>query len=306
MNHSTLKQYLASKGYSSSSIKGFYRDTTTFINWCEAENIEVEYASYAEILSYVHYLKKREVKQRTIQFYINSISHYFEWCISRHLIEINPTKQVDIKGIKRRSLYHILKREELEELYHNYKVTEATEENKHQNWLKTSQLASRRNKVIVGLMIYQGLGTLELKGLEEKDLKLREGKIYIKASRKSNERTLTLESTQILDLMEYTLQTRKELLVLTQKETALLFFTTGKGSSFTTIMSKLMKKLKAENAKVTHANQIKTSVITYWLQQYNLREVQYRAGHKFVSSTEAYRVNDLEELKEDVNKYHPF
>ena len=38
---------------------------------------------------------------------------------------------------------------------------------------------------------------------------------------------------------------------------------------------------------------------------YNLREVQYMSGHKFVSSTEAYLVNDLEDLQEDIAKYHP-
>lgn len=38
------------------------------------------------------------------------------------------------------------------------------------------------------------------------------------------------------------------------------------------------------------------SVITNWLQYYNLREVQYMAGHKYVSSTERYRTDNLEDL----------
>jgi len=29
------------------------------------------------------------------------------------------------------------------------------------------------------------------------------------------------------------------------------------------------------------------------------------AGHRFISSTEAYLINDLEDLQEDINKYHP-
>lgn len=39
--------------------------------------------------------------------------------------------------------------------------------------------------------------------------------------------------------------------------------------------------------------------------RHNFREVQYRAGHRYVSSTENYLVNDLEDLQEDINKYHP-
>jgi integrase/recombinase XerD len=29
------------------------------------------------------------------------------------------------------------------------------------------------------------------------------------------------------------------------------------------------------------------------------------AGHRYVSSTEAYLVNDMDDLQEDINKYHP-
>ena len=29
------------------------------------------------------------------------------------------------------------------------------------------------------------------------------------------------------------------------------------------------------------------------------------AGHRFVSSTEAYLVNDIDDLKEDIAKFHP-
>jgi hypothetical protein len=38
---------------------------------------------------------------------------------------------------------------------------------------------------------------------------------------------------------------------------------------------------------------------------YNLREVQYRSGHRYVISTEAYYVNDLEDLQDEIEKYHP-
>ena len=29
------------------------------------------------------------------------------------------------------------------------------------------------------------------------------------------------------------------------------------------------------------------------------------AGHRYVSSTEAYKINDLEGLQEDIGKFHP-
>ena len=67
----------------------------------------------------------------------------------------------------------------------------------------------------------------------------------------------------------------------------------------------LPAKLPRRHKEIENLKQIRASVITGWLKVYNLREVQYFAGHRYVSSTESYLINDLEDLKEDINKYHP-
>lgn len=54
-----------------------------------------------------------------------------------------------------------------------------------------------------------------------------------------------------------------------------------------------------------NAKQLRASVIVKWLKMYNLREVQYMAGHRYISATEAYRQNELEGLAEEVNQFHP-
>jgi integrase/recombinase XerD len=64
------------------------------------------------------------------------------------------------------------------------------------------------------------------------------------------------------------------------------------------------KQLSKKDCKISIA-EIRASVITNWLQHYNLREVQYMAGHKFVSSTERYRTDNLEDLQKELEKYHP-
>ena len=57
--------------------------------------------------------------------------------------------------------------------------------------------------------------------------------------------------------------------------------------------------------RLTNMAQIRASTITNWLKHYNLREVQYMAGHKYVSSTERYRMDTLEDLQKELEKYHP-
>lgn len=51
---------------------------------------------------------------------------------------------------------------------------------------------------------------------------------------------------------------------------------------------------------------LRASVITHWVQVYDLRKAQYLAGHRHVSSTEAYKQQVLDELQADVKKFHPF
>jgi integrase/recombinase XerD len=66
-----------------------------------------------------------------------------------------------------------------------------------------------------------------------------------------------------------------------------------------------MQKLRKIDPNVKNAKQLRASVIMKWLKQYNLREVQYMAGHRYVSTTESYRQNEMEGLKEEIMQYHP-
>ncbi|PWD99974.1 hypothetical protein DDZ16_08745 [Marinilabilia rubra] len=67
-------------------------------------------------------------------------------------------------------------------------------------------------------------------------------------------------------------------------------------------MFKAMQKLSPE---ILHPKQIRASVITHWLKNYNLRQVQYMAGHKYVSSAERYQLNNQDELQSKLEKLHP-
>jgi len=296
----TYKTYLQRKGFSNTTIQSYHNSLLQYINWTEDNKIEAEQSTYNELLGYVHALKKKELQQRSIQIVVNSLRHYFNWLIHRNIRKDNPAINIDIKGIKRKVLHNVFNKQELEKLYKDYKELPVITGN-----YTTRKLSRKRNEVILSLLIYQGLNVTELSRLTITDIKLREGKIYIANTRKSNERTLQLESHQVIDIMEYTLQTRQQLLEITKKETDLLFISIGTLTDLHNAIGKLLQQLKKLNKKVSSLNQIRTSVITNWLKVYNLREVQYMAGHRYVSSTEAYQINDLEGLQEDINKYHP-
>ena len=297
-------EYLLLKGYSLSTIERYVKDSLKFTQWTTQENIPIEQVSYSDVLYYIQN-KRGKIKQASISKTVNSIKHYYNYLQLKEIVKDNPTQQIQIKGIKRKILYNVLSKQELESLFNNFGIPTEESKHKNQNWYASSILTKKRNKIMLGLMIYQGLNGQELGNLKEADLKLREGKIYIAGTRKSNERILKLEAHQVLDMMEYTLQVRPQLVTLNKKESEMLFTNSQGGNSFHNVMGYLMKYLKKQNSNIQNLQQIRASVITHWLKQYNLREVQYRAGHRYVSSTEAYLVNDLEGLQEDIGKFHP-
>jgi len=309
----SFKEYLESQGKSQSTVKAYNSYVLDFISYLDADNTEVENATAKEVLSYLSYLQKKGQENKTRNIRLNVIKQFFTWQIEIGKRAENPIAHLKIRGNKRQKLYPILSREELEEIYIKHEIP--TEEHKKSkcNWFKTFQLSKQRNKAILSLMLNQGLTTPEVARITLNDLKLKEGNIYIGGSRKSNERTLELKSNQIIELMEYQYTTRNELLKYQENETGLLFLSTptaGKlkatGSGKLDIWKSLRNDIRKYNPKFINFKQVRTSVITHWLKNHNLRQVQYKAGHRYVSSTERYLVNQTEDLQKDIDEFHPF
>lgn len=105
-----------------------------------------------------------------------------------------------------------------------------------------------------------------------------------------------------MEFVEYANEVRPTIQNKLQNHTEQLFPTNAR---FSAIVYELNKKLKKYNNKVDSVKQIRPSVITLWFGQYNLRKVEYLAGHRYISSTERYLQDDLENLHEIVNNFHP-
>lgn len=295
--------YLLRKGYSQSTVESFLRDLERFNKWLDKEGLEAENAGYNDLTAFLQSFGN--IAQLTKSCYLRGVKHYYDFLISQETVIENPAAFIQLRGMKRKTLYDILNRQELDRLYSGYANPETDSKDKNQNWHKTKLLAQQRNKVIAGLMLYQALDTGDIRRLQTADIKLQQGIIYIPGSRRSNERELKLEALQIMDLMTYLLQTRTALLALTGKASEQLFVSIGSGDKIANLMTGLVKQLHRLNPRVTHSKQVRACVIVHWLKLYNLRQVQYMAGHRYVSSTEQFLVNEMEGMLEDIDKYHP-
>jgi integrase/recombinase XerD len=282
--------YLKSRQYATESIKTYINTINLLFKWLEKENIEVEEVSYNDLLLYMKHCSHRGMSQRGIAIYVSVIKHFYNHLIKEESVTTNPALDITVKGVKRKILYHILEPHDLHGLYNGYKAEE---------------LHEKRNRVMLGLLVYQGLKSEELARLTVKDVRLREGKIDVLGGKRSNGRMMQLESHQVLDMYDYVLQTRPEILKEMKQPNDVLLVTKTGANYISNFMTDVTKKLRKVNPNVLNAKQIRASVITKWLKIYNLREVQYLSGHRYISSTEWYLENDMEGLQEEVQQYHP-
>ena len=290
----TYRSYLEKENYSKSTIKSYVNGVEFFLKWCKRNHTNPELIDYKTILKYIKYLQRKSNTKKTVKHQIGIVKNYFKYLLSENYRVDNPIENINIKGVKRIINYNLLKADELEDLYYSFE-TDKYQEEYHKYTLK-------RAKVIIGLIVYQGLNTTDLGNLKIEHLQLSKGKIYVPSTKRSNARLLELKPWQIMEFIEYANEVRPTIQNKIGNHSEQLFNTNAR---FNAIVYHIFKKLKKYNQKAENIKQVRASVITNWLGQYNLRKVQYLAGHRYISSTERYLQDDLESLHEIVNNFHP-
>lgn len=289
-----FREALQQRRYRESTVNGHLQNVGYFLKWIETNGLyEAENTDYNDLLNYVQYEQKRNIDVSTINLRISSISKYFEFLKQEGTVNRNPARTLRIKGKAKTIIQNPLKYDELLNLYNVYKALQ--KQSQHQS---KTDLAHQRNIIIVGLLIWQGLHSGEMGKLEVSHINLNEGTIYIPSTARSNNRELKLSTQQILTLHSYIHGGTRE--KLKPKGEELL-----PGNLHNTICL-LTEELKGINPQIKNALHIRASVILHWLRQYNKRQVQYMAGHKYIDSTEKYKVQELETLTGQLAKHHPF
>jgi integrase/recombinase XerD len=299
-----FETYLQKLGNGKDTIRQKMNYTGYFLKWLEGEHLQPYETRYNDLLNFIDYCKLEGKSKKHINRKLSSIRNYYDFLKKQSPNIINPALNLNLKGIKQKLPSNLIGYQELEKLYNNYQAETNRE---------------KRNRIILGLLIYQAVTTEELKQLEPNHLKLKEGKIYVPGGRKRKGRTLELKPFQILDLHEYLSEIRQEILNSINKPKPArkpdrlnkprlenqLFISINGSENIKNSLLHMFKAIQKTNPEILHPKQIRASVITYWLKNHNLRQVQYMAGHKYVSSTERYQLNNLDNLQSKLEKLHP-
>jgi site-specific recombinase XerD len=282
----TFTEYLQQKKYSPVTVNSYNVYINKFLAWLDDEELKGESFTYTDLLEFMRYCKNKGITKHAVQMILGIIRHYCNYLICEKKRSDNPAAGVFIKGMIRKLPTNLLTMEAMEELYRQY-------------CLQLHVDASK--KIMFGLMIYQCLTVGEIMKLQSHHLKLKDGKIFIRGTKRSNERLLNLYANQVMELQQYISKNKF-------KEGYLFIEPRKKEVSERNINNRIqymLKQLRQLNPKVINPKQIRSSVITHWLKQNNLRQVQYMAGHRYVSSTERYQTNNLDDLQNELQHHHP-
>ncbi len=293
-----FEKYLRPKRYAMNTIRQHRNYAGLYLEWLDKEDFRVEEVSYKELSDFIFHLKK-EFKNNMVRRIILSVRHYYKSLD----IGINPASGIYIRGQHKSILNDIVPYKELELLYKNYDALDDR---------------SKRNKVILGILIYQALKTAELHQLEPVHIKLKEGRIHVPGTTHTENRILNIEAVQLLDMQEYLLVIRPRMLanlkayrsgrkveIINSIIYERLFFSEKGSDNIKNSLYHLFRAIKKTHSKITSGKIIRSTVIAEWLKTKDVRIVQYMAGHRWVSSTERYNVFNLQELKDSLGKHHP-
>jgi len=301
-----FQKHLKKKNFNENTIRQNSNYAGIFLEWIEAESLEKQDVRYKEIIAFIHELQQ-EKGSKFIGRVILAVRHYYEFLG----LEQNPASGIYLKGKRTELPSNLVEYKELKKLYEKY---------------KTPTNRTKRNKIMLGLMIYQALTTEELRKIEPHHIKLREAKIYVPGGKHSNPRTLEMQAIQLIDMQEYLQEIRPKMLEEIEQLTCSekseragrkpnklnleaikeqLFFSENGSENIKSSLYHLFRKLEKTDLKLTSTKVIRQSVIAHWLKEKGIREVQYMAGHRYVSSTQRYRDYNMDELSQALNEYHP-
>ncbi len=284
----TIKQYLQQQ-YASGTVEEYTRAVNSYLsNYPNAPA-----AKYNDVVQYIGALRTRYNNTATLRKITSAIKAYYAYLCEVGIRKDNPAKAIKLRDKinKDIQLQDLFTTQELE------KLLERKEPYKNIGY---------KNKVMMGLLIYQALQPQEICKLTIEDINLTAGTVYIKATTKTHARTLSLKPNQILLLYEY-IYTIRPVLCKAVNNHCLLIGLQGKPLNpwdITVHVRRCFKKLYPDK-KIT-PQKIRQSVIGNLLKQgHDISVVQSFAGHKLPGATQRYKQNSVDTLKTAIQKYHP-
>ena len=286
-----FKTKLKAKGYDENTVRQHKNYTGIYLEWIREEGIEIKEVRYQDVIEFILDLQNKNNNSRFINRIVLAVRHYYNYLD----VPKNPASGIYIRGRVSKVPVDIVRYPEVTSLYERYQGLDNR---------------TKRNKVMLGLIVYQAVTTRALHRLEPQHIKLKEGKIYVPGTSSSLARVLAIKTNQLLELQEYLEEIRPKMISSIREENRRvlidrLFFSERGNGDIKSSLYHMFRQIKKMNPSIKSGSVIRQSVITEWTKTIGIRQVQYMAGYKCVGSVERYRNYNMEALAEALKEYHP-
>jgi integrase/recombinase XerD len=286
-----FSEYLERAGLARSNYRRMEILAEGWLAWLKRKQLPLETTTYTDLLDYVGHLQKQDKSRYVINRTLQTISHYYRF---QNLPDI--AFGVRLRGVTQTAVGKLLTAEQLTDLYDGFEIKVDKGYYHHSD------------KLILGLMIFQGLEMGEIERLELTDLELERGMVKVPSGRFRMPRTVPLEGQQILPWRRFVDDVRPGL--ITEPSDKLLAPQADKRQRLHHQLKRLSKSAKAQSntildLELTKLNQLRQSRIAIWVESYGLRKAQYLSGLRQLLSVERYQKQRLEDLQRQIGQHHP-
>jgi integrase/recombinase XerD len=281
-----FKEYLEKQGLKKQTAVNYLGKLKQLLKRAEEVGKNIDTMSLDELYQFKNQYKEEGFALATIKQHFVSLKYYYGF-IGR---KDNPAVKMKFEKRQQTLPTNQLTLHEMLDLYRSYPVY---------------TIKDKRDIVILGVMIFQGLKRAEVEQLELHHIDTSEGTIYIPSTSQTNSRTIKLEAIQMECLLDYIYDIREKLLQEKKKETNRLFFSLGTGTKMDNVLQHSLQILRTKNKYFKSFTQLRESRISLWITENGIRKTQYLSGMKYASSLERYQTKDIEQLRQKLSIAHP-
>ena len=199
-----IEQYL-SKSLMQSSVESYLYDIEKY----KKANKNADKYDYQKVMQYMEQLRNNH-KVSNVKRVLASIKKYYDYLIETGKRKDNPVRSIKLRDGKTNPI-------QLQDLF-----TEKELQSLLKPRVERYPFLAKRNKIIMSLLVYQGLRIGEIENIKLTDVDLEKANLQIQATGITNARNLPLKAEQILLLYQYINHDRNELKTFRNDQNALL------------------------------------------------------------------------------------
>jgi integrase/recombinase XerD len=275
-------------GLAKNTLESYRTDLSQFALWLSQNKLSLLDASQANIQQYLA-VKFPHSKPRSISRLIASMRRFYRYCLREHLLEVDPTLQIDSPKLPR-SLPKSLNEQEVESLL------EAPD---------TGEPIGLRDRAMLELLYASGLRVSELVTIKVNEVSTQDGVVRV-TGKGSKTRLVPMGEEAAEWIVRYLKHARP--VILQKKMSDALFVTTRAAAMTRQAFWYLIKRyaLQAGIHKPMSPHVLRHAFATHLLNHgADLRVVQVLLGHSDISTTQIYTHVARERLKSLHSIHHP-